>query len=62
MYYYSEIKYAEPIYDSFEDCKAELKHLSTTSKEINEVCSYLDENDDERIIENTFNINIIKWV
>jgi hypothetical protein len=54
LYYYSEVKCCEPKFESLSDCKEFYRNISTTSKELNAVCIYLDENDDDKLIENTF--------
>ena len=54
LYYYSEVKTHEPIYNSLDECRNINLDLTTTSKEIFEVCSSNDSSDDEVINENTF--------
>lgn len=54
LYYYSELTNSDPIYENLEKCKQYYKNIQYTSQEINEVCVYLDSNDSEAIIENTF--------
>ena len=54
LYYYSEVKSHQPIYNSLEECRSINLELTTTSKEIFEVCSSNDNADDEIINENTF--------
>jgi len=54
LYYYSEVKTHEPMYNSLDECRSINLDLTTTSKEIFEVCSSNDSSDDEIINENTF--------
>jgi hypothetical protein len=54
LYYYSEIKNSEPIYENLEACKNYYENLSTTSQEINEVCGQFDDEENEIICKNTF--------
>ena len=54
LYYYSELKNADPFYEKVDDCKQLYSNIHQTSKEINEVCVYMNENDMETIVENTF--------
>lgn len=54
LYYYSELANADPIYENLENCKQIFTDIKKTSQEINEVCVYLDSDDSEAIVENTF--------
>ena len=54
LYYYSELANNDPYYEKIDDCKQLYSNINQTSKEINEVCVYLNENDKETIVENTF--------
>jgi hypothetical protein len=54
LYYYSEVKTHLPIYESLDECRTINQNLTTTSKEIFEVCSSNNNMDDEIINENTF--------
>ena len=54
LYYYSELANADPIYETLENCKQLYSNIQSTSQEINEVCVYLDPDDSETIVENTF--------
>ena len=54
LYYYSELSNNDPLYESFDDCKQMYLNIRNKSQEINEVCTYLDEDDNEKICENTF--------
>ena len=45
LYYYSEIKEQNANYKTFNDCLKFHKQISTTSKQINEVCLFLDDAD-----------------
>lgn len=54
LYYYSELTNADPIYENLENCKQIYSNIQHTSQEINEVCVYLDSDDSEAIVENTF--------
>ena len=54
LFYYSELKSKLPKYDSLNECKSIYDNICQTSEQINDVCVYLDENDNEKIIKNTF--------
>ena len=54
LYYYSELYNKLPKYSSLDKCKSIYENLCSTSDEINEVCIYSDENDNEKIVKNTF--------
>jgi hypothetical protein len=54
LYFYSEIPTHQPLYDNLEQCKTYFKSINSTSKEINDICKVLDENDNLNIIENSF--------
>ena len=49
LYYYSELSNNDPLYESFDDCKQMYLNIRNKSQEINEVCTYLDEDDNEKI-------------
>ena len=54
LYYYSEIKEQATKFKTLDECTKFYNDISTTSKEINEVCLILDETDKEKIEENAF--------
>jgi len=54
LYFYSEVFTHAPLYNSLLECKEYYKQLSNTSKELNDICTILNEKDDIQIIENSF--------
>jgi hypothetical protein len=54
LYYFSELDNKEPIFESLQYCYDYHKDLTTTSLRIHECCVIIDENDDTKIIENSF--------
>jgi hypothetical protein len=54
LYYYSELTNKQPKYNSLDECKTFYENICQTSSELNEVCVVLDENENEKIIKNTF--------
>ena len=54
LYYYAARENAEEQYTSLEDCKSLFLTLTTTNDKLNNVCSYLDENNEIKIVESTF--------
>jgi hypothetical protein len=54
LYYFSELTNSEPKFNSISECKEFYKNISTTSKELNEVCICNDIDDEAIILENTF--------
>jgi hypothetical protein len=54
LYYYGEVAEQPAIYTSLEHVKEEVRHCVRINDEFSRVCTYLDENDELKVVENTF--------
>ena len=54
LYYFGEVPERPASFNSLQDLKAELKENLLASKELTDACTYLDENDELQVIENSF--------
>jgi hypothetical protein len=54
LHYYADAGAHRPEYKSYEELVTDYKNMTVTSYKLNDVCIGIDENDDEKMIENTF--------
>ena len=54
LYYYGECSADSSRYGSLAEVKADVEHAVQTSKLFNKLCSYIDEFDEVRVVQNTF--------
>ena len=54
LYYYGECSADSSRYGSLEEVKADVEHAVQTSKLFNKLCSYVDEFDEIKVVQNTF--------
>ena len=54
LYYYGEVNEYPYIYHDLEQAREDIRNGAKMTEEFKEACSYIDENDERRIVENTF--------
>jgi len=54
LYYFGEVAQQDAFYESLEEVKQCVESAVQTSKTFNTVCTYIDENDEVKVVRNTF--------
>ena len=54
LYYYSHVESYEPKFESLDHVKDHYSEIENASRQINDICNIIDENDNEAILKNNF--------